>query len=167
MLAPLLRALGLPLPAVRDLVKVIETDADEVRRQLCEAPIAPDYVFEGLKRKTGWERSGLCHWGADTIQWVDYVVVGRALLSNDDWPPVMPYFIAFFSFRCLISRLVAESPDRDFYVVFEHGGRRMRFERRGGETLHSGYGDGRLLEQPNLYLRKIVMYVPVPCDFRY
>ena len=165
-LAPLLSLFGLPLPAVRDLVKVTETDAEEVHRQLCEAPVAPDFVFEPLKKKGGgWERAGLCHWGADTIQWVDYVVVGREDLHNEDWPPVMPYFIAFFSFRCLISRLVAESPDRDFYVAYEHRGKSMRFERRGGKTMEGS--DAGLLSQPNLFLRKVVMYVPVPCDFRY
>ena len=165
-LSPLLRIFGFPLPAVRDLVKVLETDADEVYRQLCEAPIAPDYVFEGLKKKSGWEKSGICHWGANTIQWVDYTCPGRGLIHQEDWPPVMPYYLAYFSFRCLISKIVAQS-DRDFYVVYEYRGAKMRFERKGGKTLMPETSDMRLVSQPNMYVRKIVMFVPVPCDFRY
>ena len=101
-----------------ELVTVIASDVESIRRQLVIAPVAPFKVFAGLVEKKGWERAGCCHWSAPMSPYIYTSVPGRENpITEKDAPNILPYVIPFFQLRCMISQIVSNEKGRDFYVV--------------------------------------------------
>ena len=123
----------------------------------------------GLVQHEGWESAGLCHW--DSVQWVDISAPYRGRLQVEDYPPIIPYKIPFFQFHCVVSAAIKESPNNDFSIEYSSYDRNRKqnvlkqFIYRNGSP-QSG-SDERLTQQPNMYLRKIVLYRALPIDFRF
>ena len=160
LLSPLFRRLGLPIAAIQDLVTVESTNAPQVARVLVLAPIAPFDVFANLVKHPGWERAGKCHWSSPVTPYIYTSVPGRKHpITDKEVIQVMPYHIPYFAFRCMISTIPS---DQDFFVTYEHKGKRHHIERENNKT---SVEDTRLLEKPNVYQRKVLKYRPMPVDF--
>ena len=76
---------------------------------------------------------------------------------------ILPYRIAFFELRCMVSAIVASQPDCDFRVVYiTRGNTKRTFERKDGATLPGS--DQRLETTPNPLVSRLCAFRAIPVD---
>ena len=110
-------------------------------------------------------------WGSRSTGCTPDFSPSRNIPPRAIYPPIIPYKIPFFQFHCVVSAAIKESPNNDFSIEYSSYDRNRKqnvlkqFIYRNGSP-QSG-SDERLTQQPNMYLRKIVLYRALPIDFRF